>query len=273
MSNHPSGSWHVPINRQHQDSTSPMVNHHTGPSEGQENPGGFSNQWPSHLFLEWDKSFLLQPCMGTLEASVIFMLAWCVSSSVCRSAGKRIPSPTRSWVKKVWRKVRKSKGQWLQLTVSFDLCDSTHWSPSAPLPRLAFLPSPSKPRTTHRNLWKQKIHPQVPMVEPYNWTLEAGQHSPWTSVSYDISGTIFYLRYPKWGAEPGDLICPYCLISCYLTVVEQDRYLIHLWTVKNMLMLTTYQENKGTFCHDCTYLQLQSSYRPPKKSRRMSSSE
>lgn len=90
---------------------------------------------------------------------------------------------------------------------------------------------------------------------------------------YDISGTPFYLRYPKEGAEPGDLICPYCPISCYLTVVGHDRYLIHLQTVKNMLILTRYQENRGTFCHDCTYLQLQSSYRPPKKSRRVSSSE
>lgn len=134
--------------------------------------------------------------------------------------------------------MRKSKGHWLQLTVSFDLCDSTHWSPSAPLPTPASLPSPSKPRTTHRNLWKQKVNPQVPMAVLYNWTLEAGQHSPWTSVFSDISGTLFYFRYPTVGAEPGDLVGPYCLISCYLTVVGHDRYLINLWTVKNMLMLT-----------------------------------
>lgn len=144
-----------------------MVNHHTGPSEGQESPGGFSNWWLSHLFLEWEKSFLVQPCMGTL---VIFMLAWWVFTSVCRN--KMTKSNKVKGARKVWRKVRKSKGQWLQLTVSLDWCDSTHWSPSAPLPRPASLPSPSKPRTTHRNLQKQKVHPQVPMVELYNSTLE-----------------------------------------------------------------------------------------------------
>lgn len=143
---------------------SPIVNHHTGPSEKQESLGGFSNWWLSHLFLEQDKSSLLQPYMGTLEASVISMLAWCVF----RSAGKSRPSPTRSWAKKVWRKVRKSKGQWLQFAASFDLCDSTHWSSSAQLRRPASLLSPSKPRITHRNLWRQKVHPQVLMVELYN---------------------------------------------------------------------------------------------------------
>lgn len=65
-------------------------------------------------------------------------------SPACRS-GKSRPRSIRSWAKEVWRKVRKPTAQWLQLALSFDLCDSTPWSPSAPSPRpapLQIVPSP-----------------------------------------------------------------------------------------------------------------------------------
>lgn len=67
------------------------------------------------------------------------MLAWCALSPVYRS-GKSRPRSVTSWAKEVWRKVWKTKAQWLQLALSFDLDDSTPWSPS-PLPRPASLQS------------------------------------------------------------------------------------------------------------------------------------
>lgn len=74
----------------------------------------------------------------------------------------------------------------------------------------------------------------------------------------------------RWGQKPGYLICP---DKCYLILVMCDGYLVPLSTIRKMLMLTRYQENRGPFSHDCTHLQLQSSYRPHKKSGRMSSRE
>lgn len=151
------------------------------------------------------------------------MLAWCAFSSVCRSAGKSRPSPTRSWVKKVWRKVRKSKGQWLQLTVYFDLCDSTHWSLVPHYPKQhSFHPhlNPEPPTGTYGSRSSILRCPWLSCItEP--WKQDNIPHGQVCSMTF--LALFFYLRYPKKGAEPEDLICPYCLISCYLTVVGHDR--------------------------------------------------
>lgn len=147
------------------------------------------------------EQFLSPPALYGNPGGTSHIHASMVCLQLCLQIRKKQTKFNKVLGKKVWRKVRKSKGQWLKLDVSFDLCDSTHWSPSAPLPRPASLSSPSKHRTIHRNLWRQKVHPQLFMGDLYNWTLEAGQHSPWTGVFCDVSDTLFYFRYPKVRTE------------------------------------------------------------------------
>lgn len=112
-----------------------------GPLEDQERLGGFSNRC---LFTALTRAgqILSHPtsCGNPGGSSHIHASMVCLNSSVCRS-GKSRPRSIRSWAKEVWRKVRKPKAQWLQLALSFDLCDRTPWSPNAPSPRPPFLQS------------------------------------------------------------------------------------------------------------------------------------